>query len=209
MFLDRMYYENKYKEEGFEVIAGVDEAGRGACAGPLFAAAVVLDETKEIDGLKDSKKLSAQKREALFLEIQAKAKAFAIVAISVDEIEEKGIAFANHKALTEALKSLSVKPQFAIVDYVKLKKEEVICPFLALAKADDLSASVAAASILAKVARDQYMKSLDAKYPDYVFSKHKGYGTKVHKEKLLLYGPCSEHRLQFVKTLLSNKEKLR
>lgn len=203
---DRTQYERQLKMQGFFAIAGVDEAGRGPCAGPLFAATVILDEQAPIQDLRDSKKLTEKKRKKLFEEIKEKARAYAIVSCSAQEINQIGIGHANVYAMQKALNELRVKPDYALVDFIKLSQEDIPCPYLAFAKADDLSESVAAASILAKVSRDEYMAALEEIYPQFQFSKHKGYGTAKHKAELLEHGPCLEHRLQFVETLLKKKK---
>lgn len=202
---DRTYYERSLKEKGYHFVAGVDEAGRGPCAGPIFAAAVILDEQNPILELKDSKKLTEKKRLYLFEEIKRKAKAYAVVSVSASEINQMGIGVANVYAMEESVRQLPISPDFALVDFIKLDEKRIPCSYLAFAKADDLSESVAAASILAKVSRDQYMIELEKSFPQYRFSKHKGYGTALHKAEILEYGMTSEHRTQFVHTLLKKE----
>lgn len=184
------------------VLCGVDEAGRGPLAGDVYAAAVIFDEGVSIDGLNDSKKLSEKKREALFDEIIEKAKAYCISAATVEEIERINILQASMLAMKRAVEGLGTVPDMAIVDGNRLP--DLICPAQAVVKGDGLSASIAAASILAKVSRDRYMKKLAEEYPQYQFEKHKGYGTKLHNEMILKYGPSPVHRMSFLKKLLEN-----
>lgn len=184
------------------VLCGVDEAGRGPLAGDVYAAAVVFDEGVFIDGLNDSKKLSEKKREALFDEITAKAKAYCVATATVEEIERLNILQATMLAMRRAVDGLGITPDMAIIDGNRLP--ELKCPAQTVVKGDGLSACIAAASILAKVSRDRYMKKLAAEYPQYCFEKHKGYGTKLHNEMILKYGPSPVHRMSFLKKLLKN-----
>lgn len=184
------------------VLCGVDEAGRGPLAGDVYAAAVVFDEGVFIDGLNDSKKLSEKKREALFDEITAKAKAYCVATATVEEIERLNILQATMLAMKRAVDGLGITPDMAIIDGNRLPDLE--CPAQTVVKGDSLSACIAAASILAKVSRDRYMKKLAAEYPQYCFEKHKGYGTKLHNEMILKYGPSPIHRMSFLKKLLKN-----
>lgn len=184
------------------VLCGVDEAGRGPLAGDVYAAAVVFDEGVSIDGLNDSKKLSEKKREALFDEIIEKAKAYCVATATVEEIESLNILQATMLAMKRAVEGLSVAPDMAIIDGNRLPNLD--CTAQTVVKGDSLSASIAAASILAKVSRDRYMKKLAEEYPQYQFEKHKGYGTKLHNEMILKYGPSSVHRMSFLKKLLKN-----
>lgn len=184
------------------VLCGVDEAGRGPLAGDVYAAAVVFDEGVFIDGLNDSKKLSEKKREALFDEITAKAKAYCVATATVEEIERLNILQATMLAMKRAVDGLGITPDMAIIDGNRLP--ELKCPAQTVVKGDGLSACIAAASILAKVSRDRYMKKLAEEYPQYCFEKHKGYGTKLHNEMILKYGPSPVHRMSFLKKLLKN-----
>lgn len=184
------------------VLCGVDEAGRGPLAGDVYAAAVVFDEGVFIDGLNDSKKLSEKKREALFDEITAKAKAYCVATATVEEIERLNILQATMLAMKRAVDGLGIVPDMAIIDGNRLPDLE--CPAQTVVKGDGLSACIAAASILAKVSRDRYMKKLAEEYPQYCFEKHKGYGTKLHNEMILKYGPSPVHRMSFLKKLLKN-----
>ena len=184
------------------VLCGVDEAGRGPLAGDVYAAAVVFDEGVFIDGLNDSKKLSEKKREALFDEIIEKAKAHCVATATVEEIERLNILQATMLAMRRAVEGLGQTPDMAIIDGNRLP--ELNCPAQTVVKGDGLSASIAAASVLAKVSRDRYMKKLAEEYPQYLFEKHKGYGTKLHNEMILKYGPSPVHRMSFLKKLLKN-----
>lgn len=195
---DRYYYERTAAEHGFTVVCGIDEAGRGPLAGPVFAAAVILPQSVVIDGLDDSKKLSEKKRDMLFEEIKARA-VYAVASASESEIDEINILNATFLAMRRAFDALPQRPQVAFVDGNRLPKLPV--PAKAIVKGDSLSASIAAASIMAKVSRDRYMLELDKKYPEYCFAKHKGYGTKLHYEKIREYGISEVHRRTFLKKL--------
>ena len=198
-------YENLAREKGYNCVCGVDEAGRGPLAGPVFAAAVILPDNIEIDGLNDSKKLSEKKREALYDIICQKAVSYCIAYASVEEIEEHNILEATFIAMNRAIAGLSIKPDFALVDGNQVPKNiSVDCQ--TVVKGDAHSCSIASASILAKVSRDRLMLEIDSEYPQYNFKKHKGYGTKEHTEMLLNYGPCPHHRLSFLKKLLGDKK---
>ena len=179
------------------VICGIDEAGRGPLAGDVYAAAVILSDGVFIDGLNDSKKLSEKKREQLFDEIIEKADAYCIATATAAEIDEYNILGATFLAMKRACEGLKIKPEYALIDGNRTPELDIPCE--AVVKGDSKSASIAAASILAKVARDRYMKELDEKYPEYQFCKHKGYGTKLHYEMLSQYGMCPEHRRSFFK----------
>lgn len=186
----------------FPVICGIDEAGRGPLAGDVYAAAVIFDEGVFIDGLNDSKKLTEKKREKLFDEIISKAKAYCIATASVEEIEEVNILQATFLAMKRAYEGLGIAADIALIDGNQFPKLD--CEMKTVVKGDSLSASIAAASILAKVSRDRYMTELAEKYPEYRFDKHKGYGTKLHNELILKHGPCPVHRMSFLKKLLKN-----
>jgi ribonuclease HII len=186
--------------ERYGVCCGVDEAGRGPLAGDVFAAAVVLPADGSITGLDDSKKLSEKRREALFEEIQEKAPLWCIARASVDEIEKLNILNAAMLAMCRAVEGLKEKPEYAMVDGNRYPALYVSGE--AIVKGDATSASIAAASILAKVARDRYMCEQAAVYPQYAFEKHKGYGTQEHRELLRQYGPCPIHRMSFLKKIL-------
>ncbi len=190
-----------YRARGIVHLCGVDEAGRGPLAGPVYAAAVILDPDVVIDGVNDSKKLSEKRREALFDEICEKAIAYGIASASVEEIESMNILQATFLAMSRAVAALSPTPDLVLVDGNQTPRG-ISQPVETVVKGDARSASIAAASILAKVSRDRYMLALDEQYPQYAFSKHKGYGTKVHCEALQTHGPSPEHRLSFLKNIL-------
>lgn len=183
------------------VICGVDEAGRGPLAGDVYAAAVIFDEDTVIVDINDSKKLSEKKREVLFDEIIEKAKAYCIAKATIKEIEQLNILKAAMLAMKRAVEGLKIKPQLALID--GNKSPDIAIPAETVIKGDAKSQSIAAASILAKVARDRYMKELDKKYPQYQFSKHKGYGTKLHYEMIEKYGISPVHRPSFLKKVLN------
>ena len=191
--------EKKYMDEGFSVVCGVDEAGRGPLSGAVYAAACVLPLGLEIEGLNDSKKLSPKKREKLFDVIREKAVAYAIASASPEEIDEMNILNADLLAMRRAIAALSVRPDLALIDGNVARDFDL--PAYPVIKGDAISASIAAASILAKVARDRACLEDDRLYPVYGFAKHKGYGTKEHMEALRTYGPCPIHRRSFLKFL--------
>ncbi len=192
-------YELDAYEKGYVSVCGVDEAGRGPLAGSVFAAAVILPKDVEITGINDSKKLSEKKRELLFDIIKEKAISYHIASIDAKEIDEINILQATFKAMSIAAQK--VEADFALIDGNKVPPMLHI-PAEAIVKGDAKSASIAAASILAKVSRDREMIELDKIYPEYNFKKHKGYGTKAHVEALLTHGPCEIHRLTFLKKIL-------
>lgn len=178
-------------------LCGVDEAGRGPLAGPVYAAAVILHPDVVIEGIDDSKKLREARREELFDEICHRAKAFGIASASVEEIERINILQATFLAMARAVEAMGITPELVLVDGNQIPSA-IRLPVKTVVKGDAQSASIAAASILAKVSRDRYMRELDARYPAYGFSQHKGYGTALHREKLMQFGPCPEHRLSFL-----------
>ena len=193
-------YELSALERGFKYICGVDEAGRGPLAGPVYAAAVILPVGLEIPGLNDSKKLSEKKREALFDIITKEAVAWSVASASAKEIDEINILQATFLAMRRAVEDLSVPADFAFIDGNRMPPlaidgETVI-------KGDALVPSISAASILAKVSRDRYMYELDKEYPEYQYAKHKGYGTKLHYECIEKYGISEHHRLTFLKNII-------
>ncbi len=194
-------YEQAAKESGFKYICGVDEAGRGPLAGPVCAAAVILPEGLEIEGLNDSKKLSEKKRELLFDVIKEKAVAYCVAYGTLEEIEEHNILNATYLAMNRAIEGLSIKADFALIDGNRTPTDIKI-PSATIVKGDSKSMSIAAASILAKVSRDRLLLEYDKKYPLYQFAKHKGYGTKLHTDLIKEYGPCEIHRLSFLKNIL-------
>jgi ribonuclease HII len=181
------------------LICGVDEAGRGPLAGNVWAAAVILPQGVIIEGLDDSKKLTEKKRELLFNVIIEKATAYSIAKATVEEIEEINILQAAMLAMKRAVEGLHITPELALIDGDKTPKIAIPCE--AVIKGDAASASIAAASVLAKVSRDREMYELAQIYPQYLFDKHKGYGTKLHYEKLREYGVCPVHRMSFLKKL--------
>lgn len=193
-------YEKQAIEEGYTVVCGVDEAGRGPLCGPVCAAAVVLPVDCEIEGINDSKKLSEKKREAIFDVIKEKAIAYSVCMVDAKTIDEINILQATFKAMREAVEGLSVKADIALID--GNQKPGLSIEQRTIVKGDAKSISIAAASILAKVSRDRYMKEADEKYPEYQFAKHKGYGTKLHYEMIAEYGICDEHRRTFLKKIL-------
>ncbi len=197
--MDFWEIENELIASGYSAVCGVDEAGRGPLAGPVCAAAVILPQGLEIPGLNDSKKLSEKQRDRLYDLIVEKALSYGIAFGSVDEIEEHNILEATFIAMNRAINSLAVKPDFAIIDGNRNKGIEI--PSRAIVKGDGRCASIAAASILAKVTRDRYMLKAAEDYPQYHFEKHKGYGTKLHYEALREFGPSPIHRPSFLKKM--------
>ena len=196
---DLWLLENSIYDEGYELICGVDEAGRGPLAGPVCAAAVILPRGLEIEGLNDSKKLSEKKREELYDVIIEKALAYGIAFADVDEIETYNILAATFRAMNRAISMLELKPQLALIDGNRNKDIEI--ESRCVVKGDSNCADIAAASVLAKVTRDRYMLEMAEKYPQYHFEKHKGYGTKLHYEALREHGPSPIHRLSFLKKM--------
>lgn len=188
--------ENALWEKGYQAVAGIDEAGRGPLAGPVCAAAVILPQHTIIEGINDSKKLSAKKRESLFTEIQKAAVAYAVEFVYPDVIDAINIRQATHLAMERAVAALSVAPDFLIIDGNDRIPFSV--PGEYIIKGDAKSQTIAAASILAKVTRDRYMIELDAQYPMYQFAKHKGYGTKAHMQAIQTYGVSPVHRKSFM-----------
>ncbi|MBO7341395.1 MAG: ribonuclease HII [Clostridia bacterium] len=191
--------EQALADEGFELVCGVDEAGRGPLCGPVAAAAVILPRGLVIEGLNDSKKLSEKKREALFDEICENAIAYSVVLGSVEEINETDILSTTLHAMRTAIKNLDPKPQFALIDGNITRGFTIPCR--AVVHGDATSPSIAAASILAKVTRDRICAELDEKYPQYGIGKHKGYGTKAHMDALREHGPCEIYRTKFIRFL--------
>ena len=191
------------REEGYSSVCGCDEAGAGPLAGPVYAAAVILPFGVELPGLNDSKKLTEKKREALFPVIREQAVAWAVARVEAAEIDETDILSARMKAMQLAIDRLTPAPDFALLDGNRDhgRSAAVTTPHRMIVKGDSLSASIAAASILAKVSRDRYMKEIAAQYPQYEFDRHKGYGTKRHYELLRQYGPSPIHRRTFLKNL--------
>lgn len=195
--LEKRFLFDKVMRLESGIVCGIDEAGRGPLAGDVYAAAVVFDDDVFIEGLNDSKKLSEKRREELYDEIVAKAKAYCVAAASVDEIDSYNILQATFLAMKRSYKGLNMNVDLALVDGNRVPPLE--CNVKTVVKGDSVSASIAAASILAKVSRDRYMKEIAEKYPQYQFEKHKGYGTKLHYEMLDKYGISDVHRLSFLK----------
>lgn len=200
--MDWLKYENEAIGDGYNVVCGVDEAGRGPLAGPVVAAAVILPESVIIDGVNDSKKLSEKKREAIYDKIINTALSYSVAIADEKEIDKINILEATFLAMERAVDGLSIKPDIILVDGNRLPKWSK--ESRAIIKGDSLSMSIAAASILAKVTRDRMMKKLSCKYPQYMFEKHKGYGTKLHRELIIKYGPCEIHRISFLKKILGD-----
>ena len=196
-------YEQAAMNEGHTLICGCDEAGAGPLAGPVYAAAVILPFGVEIPGLNDSKKLTEKKREALFPVVKELASAWAVAWVDAAEIDATDILSARMKAMQLAIDSLPVQPDFALIDGNRDhgKTAAIVTPHQCIVKGDSLSASIAAASILAKVSRDHHMLEMAEQYPEYKFEKHKGYGTKIHYEALRQFGPSPIHRRTFLKNL--------
>ncbi|MBQ2792347.1 MAG: ribonuclease HII [Oscillospiraceae bacterium] len=195
-----------YAMNDFDWVCGADEAGRGPLAGPVFAAAVILPKDEEIPGLNDSKKLTEKKREALFDIICEKAVAYAIVPVDEKTIDEINILAASMLGMKQAVEQLAVRPDIAFIDGNRVPNMEI--PAQAVVKGDATSASIAAASILAKVSRDRFMLKLAEEYPQYAFEKHKGYPTELHYQKIGEYGVSPVHRKSFLKSLDAHLKKL-
>ncbi len=199
--MDWLSYEKEAISKGYKAVCGVDEAGRGPLAGPVCAAAVILPENTIIEGVNDSKKLSEKKREALFDVIKEQALSYSIAFASVEEIEEINILNATMLAMKRAVEGLDVKADYAMIDGNRLPDLSIDSEFII--KGDAKSMSIACASILAKVSRDRLLYKYAEEYPEYLFDKHKGYGTKAHVEAIKKYGPCLYHRLSFLKKILN------
>ena len=191
--------ENEIYGEGYRLICGVDEAGRGPLAGPVYAAAVILPRGLVIEGLDDSKKLTEKKREALFDPIREQAIAYGIASASVEEIETRNILNATFLAMNRAIEKLSPVPALALID--GNRNTGITFPSRCVVKGDAKCADIAAASVLAKVSRDRCMLEMAKQYPQYRFEQHKGYGTKLHYDMLREYGPSPIHRMSFLKKL--------
>ena len=199
--MDLYQYEREAQAGGYSCVCGCDEAGAGPLAGPVYAAAVILPLGLDIDGLDDSKKLTEKKREALFPVIREKALSWAVARVEAEEIDRTDILSARIKAMQLAMDALAIQPDFALVDGNRDRGKcfAITTPHRCIVKGDSLSASIAAASVLAKVSRDHFMLEMAKVYPQYGFEKHKGYGTKLHYEMLQAYGPCPIHRRSFLK----------
>ncbi|MBQ4257831.1 MAG: ribonuclease HII [Clostridia bacterium] len=197
-------YEDAARSRGFSLICGIDEAGRGPLAGPVYAAAVILPPGCDLPGLNDSKKLSEKKREALFPLIKEEAVAWAVASASVEEIDSLNILNATFLAMRRAQEALPTAADYALIDGNRLPPLSISAE--TIIGGDGISPSIAAASILAKVSRDHYMETLDRMYPEYQFLKHKGYGTALHRELILRYGPSPVHRRTFLGKILNGKK---
>ncbi|MFE8699057.1 ribonuclease HII [Cytobacillus sp. FJAT-54145] len=203
-FVEMTYFENKYRKEGFKSIAGIDEVGRGPLAGPVVAAAVILPETFYLPGIDDSKKLTEQKREEFFSQIQEQAEAINVGVVDAGDIDTINIYEATKKAMLLSIQGLSVTPDFLLIDAMKLET-----PFASesIIKGDARSISISAASIIAKVTRDRMMKQIDLEYPQYGFARNMGYGTSEHLTAIQKFGVTPYHRRSFapVREALSNE----
>ena len=200
--MDLWTYEREQWKNGVQTVCGVDEAGAGPLMGPVYAAAVILPRELDIPGLNDSKKLTEKKREALYEIITAQAAAWSVARVEAAEIDKMDILNARMLAMQKALDGLPLRPDLALIDGNRDhgSRYAIEIPHRLIVGGDGKSASIAAASILAKVSRDRYVSTeLDEKYPQYQFAKHKGYGTRLHYEMLDQYGPCPEHRRTFLK----------
>lgn len=199
---DLWAYEREAREQGYTAVCGVDEAGAGPLMGPVYAAAVILPEDYDLPELNDSKKLTEKKRKALYERITAEAAAWSVARVEAAEIDEMDILNARMLAMQKAIDGLTLPPDLALIDGNRDhgSRYAIEIPHRLIVGGDGKSASIAAASILAKVSRDRYVSTeLDAKYPQYQFAKHKGYGTRLHYAMLDQYGPCPEHRRTFLK----------
>lgn len=196
---DMWLYEKSAFERGLDPVCGCDEAGAGPLAGPVYAAAVILPHGLEIAGLTDSKKLSAKKREALYDIIVSSALSYAIASVGEREIDEINILNARMKAMDMAIRALDIVPALALID--GNRSSGISAPCETIVGGDGKSASIAAASILAKVGRDRYMDLLAERYPEYHFDRHKGYGTKLHYEMIKKHGVLEVHRKAFLKKM--------
>lgn len=200
---DWLKYENQAKSQGYSFVCGVDEAGRGPLAGPVYAAAVILPDGVIPEGVNDSKKLSEKKREALFDVITEEALDYSIAYSTAEEIDDINILQATFLAMKRAIDGLKTKADYAMIDGNRMPPLDI--PGETIVKGDANSASIAAASILAKVSRDRFMLKMAEKYPRYQFEKHKGYGTKLHYQMLDEYGPSEIHRQTFLKSWYNKK----
>lgn len=201
--MDLWEFERQCAQRGLRAVCGCDEAGAGPLAGPVYAAAVILPLGVDIPGLNDSKKLTEKKREQLFPVIQELALAWAVARVEAEEIDHTDILSARMKAMQLAIDALSLKADFALIDgnRDKGKSAAITTTHELIVKGDSRSASIAAASVLAKVSRDRWMVETAKQYPQYQFEQHKGYGTKLHYDLLRQYGPSPIHRRTFLKNL--------
>lgn len=199
--MDWLLFENEARAKGYTAVCGVDEAGRGPLAGPVCAAAVILPPGHIIEGVNDSKKLTEKKREALFDVIIEEALACSVAFGTVEEIERDNILVTTMNTMRRAVEGLQIPADYAMIDGNRLPPLSIPAEYII--KGDARSMSIAAASILAKVSRDRLMLQYADQYPEYGFEQHKGYGTKLHTERIREFGPCPIHRLSFLKKILS------
>ena len=199
MTMKKWEIEDNLRSEGLKLICGIDEAGRGPLAGPVFAAAVILPDDADIPGLDDSKKLTEKKRDELFDVIIEKALYYGIASASESEIDEVNILNAVYMAMNRAADKLGIEPEICLIDGNRNKG--ITRSSMCVVKGDSKCACIAAASILAKVSRDRFMLEMAEKYPEYTFEKHKGYGTKLHYERIREHGACEIHRKTFLKKM--------
>ncbi len=197
-------FEKTYQSQGYNLIAGMDEAGRGPLAGPVACASVIMPLDDVIDGINDSKKLSEKKREMLYEQIIEKAISFKICFVDEKTIDKINILEATKQGMQNCIKGMAIQPDFVLVDAVKGLNLGV--PYLPIIHGDALSYNIACASILAKVTRDRFMLEMDKDYPQYNFKKHKGYGTKEHIENLKKFGKCPIHRNSFIKHFVGDEK---
>ncbi len=201
---ENLHFEHLLWQENILKIAGIDEAGRGPLAGPVVAAAVIFEPYVTIEGVRDSKKVSEKKREVLFDEIVKTAQWYGIGVVDEKEIDRINIRQATFKAMRMAIGSMRIIPDYLLIDGEELPDK--LYPQEALIKGDDRSFTIAAASILAKVTRDRIMRDYHEKYPQYLFAKHKGYGTAAHRQLILRHGPCPIHRTSFLGKILGSQK---
>ncbi|MCD8382025.1 MAG: ribonuclease HII [Clostridiales bacterium] len=200
---DFLALEQEAHLQGYPLVCGVDEAGAGPLAGPVYAAAVILPETFDLPYLNDSKKVTPKRREMLFDRIKEQALSWSVASVDEREIDEINILNARMKAMDLAIGGLSLRPDLALID--GNQSRGISAPCRTVVHGDSLSASIAAASILAKVSRDRFMVELAKQYPEYRFEQHKGYGTALHYQMLEQYGPCPAHRMSFLKTFYERR----
>jgi len=193
-------YERALWDQGFQLVAGMDEAGRGPLAGPVVAACVLLPRGVTLEGINDSKKISPKKRNELYDRIRSKALAVGIGIIGAEEIDRMNILRATRSAMEMAVQALDLQPDYLLVD--ALENLKISIPHKGIIKGDEKCHSIAAASIIAKVTRDRYMEEMDRNFPEYGFGRHKGYGTKDHIRAIHIYGPCPIHRKTFIKKFI-------
>lgn len=201
---DLLYYEKELYKEGYHLIGGVDEAGRGPLVGPVVAACVILKENYTLPGLTDSKQLSAKKRDTLYDIIMKEAISVGVGIVDAKTIDEINILEASRLAMTLAIQNMDIKPDYVLTDAMKLKDIDI--PFKDIIHGDALSLSIAAGSVIAKVTRDRMLEDLDKQYPEYGFAKHKGYPTKAHLEAIKKYGLLKDYRFTYkpVRDLMEN-----